>query len=601
MQQYQSGTPVVASHQASAAAAALAHAGRPAQGPGAPAGGPPMTASVRRPVSALRRAGAALAEQPGQGVQVDFRPVTQHGMTGMRPATQGGGRQLADSSFFVAALRNKITEVTDELAVLQAELDARLKDQSANSHLERKYDEMSQVIHDLEGHLADYNLTLDKVRTGTDLRDLNDRCQRMTTQNDQLKQQVDDVFMSRSTQDTQRAKLDEEIALITRNEEACLTTAPADLQRTYRQLKEEAAALQADLARKEEQHAEGERLVKEHESMLSRDEYRVHLRGLEMQRELKELEEQRRELRDDCDANLTVDQMRERLQNKAKEDAVIVKTMEERLRALQDEIQHLHEAVHEREAQKENMKEFEEITKKYEALYQRDKAMQEFIDKFEVTKQRDAEQKRQIQARIVALMEHISDSIVKKENLPNSKQVSAMEHDLTFKSKELDASQVTLERVKKELDKRREEMEQVNGLSDKIRDELVSLASRAAEMQNEMGMLNDIEGLKTREAQTKQQLLQELAVVKHKRAAIQVQVQALTKQYDAIKKRVADDEDWKRLETLESKLRTYAQTTHALETHIAARKRECDFEPIRDQVVALVAQVNSLLVAQHSS
>lgn len=47
-------------------------------------------------------------------------------------------------------------------------------------------------------------------------------------------------------------------------------------------------------------------------------------------------------------------------------------------------------------------------------------------------------------------------------------------------------------------------MEQVNGLSDKIRDELVSLASRAAEMQNEMGMLNDIEGLKTREAQTKQ-------------------------------------------------------------------------------------------------
>jgi hypothetical protein len=45
-------------------------------------------------------------------VEISARPVTQQGMSGMKTAAQGPGRQVADKSFFLNTLRVKIQEIT---------------------------------------------------------------------------------------------------------------------------------------------------------------------------------------------------------------------------------------------------------------------------------------------------------------------------------------------------------------------------------------------------------------------------------------------------------------------------------------------------------
>ena len=56
----------------------------------------------------------------GADVQVDNRPLTQHGVVGVRKQTAMGGRQVLDKNYFVNELRQKrldIANVTQKMRV----------------------------------------------------------------------------------------------------------------------------------------------------------------------------------------------------------------------------------------------------------------------------------------------------------------------------------------------------------------------------------------------------------------------------------------------------------------------------------------------------
>jgi intraflagellar transport protein 74 len=97
-----------------------AGAGRPpgtamrAPAPGA-AGAPPGTAYKRlgtasggRPGTGSQQAGAA--GRTGTAVQVENRPITNHGVSGMK-TVMGGGRRVLDKNYFVSELRQKRSEI----------------------------------------------------------------------------------------------------------------------------------------------------------------------------------------------------------------------------------------------------------------------------------------------------------------------------------------------------------------------------------------------------------------------------------------------------------------------------------------------------------
>ena len=86
--------------------------GPPGTAMGGQRGAPPSTAYKRtgtasgnRPGTGSQGAGAAGA-RTGTAVQVDARPITQHGVSGMKPnANAGGGRKVLDKNYFLTELR----------------------------------------------------------------------------------------------------------------------------------------------------------------------------------------------------------------------------------------------------------------------------------------------------------------------------------------------------------------------------------------------------------------------------------------------------------------------------------------------------------------
>lgn len=96
-------------------------------------------------------------------VNVSDRPVTGHGVMGMKVQNQQGGRIVQDSAYYIGLLRTKIKEVNEETNKLGEEIDLQSKDNSQYTQLERRYEALVKGKETLEGQLADYNLALDKV------------------------------------------------------------------------------------------------------------------------------------------------------------------------------------------------------------------------------------------------------------------------------------------------------------------------------------------------------------------------------------------------------------------------------------------------------
>merc|ERR1711907_800403 len=115
--------------------------------------------------------------------------------------------------------------------------------------------------------------------------------------------------------------------------------------------------------------------------------------------------------------------------------------------------------------------------------------------------------------------------------------------EATFKEKQLESSQQTKQRLA--------EMEKIKNLDEKIQIELASLTTKIESMQGEMV------------------------------------------EYEGMKKELQSSETWKKLQALEMKLRTYAQTIFALQEYVETKGRETDFESIKENCNNIVDKLNA--------
>lgn len=69
--------------------------------------------------------------------------------------------------------------------------------------LEARRDELTDEVRNLEGTLADYNITLDKLRINTRPEDVKYAHTHVKSQNEKLKSELDDIFMERKKMEEQ--------------------------------------------------------------------------------------------------------------------------------------------------------------------------------------------------------------------------------------------------------------------------------------------------------------------------------------------------------------------------------------------------------------
>jgi intraflagellar transport protein 74 len=142
-----------------------------------------MTTGMRQGTAAKRELNFSGVGQNTK-VNVVERPMTNHGVSGMKTAVSGPGRQIYDRTYYMNMLKQKNTECMNEINKMKSEVEEINKDNTTYLTLERKYETLIKDVRKFEGELADYNLALDKYRSDTKPEDIEALFQHIKNQND---------------------------------------------------------------------------------------------------------------------------------------------------------------------------------------------------------------------------------------------------------------------------------------------------------------------------------------------------------------------------------------------------------------------------------
>jgi intraflagellar transport protein 74 len=285
-------------------------------------------------------------------VKVSDRPVTQQGMMGMRVRTAGPGRQVQDNTYYLGLLRNKITEITTEINKFKREISQFHADNSQYAQLERKYEAYIKEVRQLEGQLADYNLAMDKTRTGSDPADLAQYQARLKEKNEYEKREVDNIFMHRKQKDELVQKCESEIISLQQQAEEKISQLAPEKVQEYRQLVQQTQMGQQNAARLRSELDAVNQQVRSAEHELNRDQLRDEYHRLvnqvdRLERERSTLEEEMRT------SNMDPEQVRQLLLTKVKEDNAKIAQLESSIKTVNDEMGRMRRSIGDHEDQLE--------------------------------------------------------------------------------------------------------------------------------------------------------------------------------------------------------------------------------------------------------
>ena len=384
------------------------------------------------------------------------------------------------------------------------------------------------------------------------------------------------------------------MAELQRQSEARINSLPAQQVQAYRQLTQETRALAQEA---QAQQAELEQLnaqVEHAEAELRRDRVRDEFAATEKRVSL--LWRERTMLEEELGATrLDPAEAREKLLAKVKEDNARIQQLDRQLKAAEEAGAAKRRALAEVAAESEERRGEAGDNAKYEMLFRRDLEMTEFIDRFPEVKDKEVLEQRRVQNTVTALLEHISEGIERAKSMPNKEGASEMREDLGDKQRELKASEMTAERLQDELHLRQTELEKINTLDSKIGVEIKALSERIAAMRDEMAKFADIPGLRAAADHARAVLLEKAQGYRAAREALRPQVAAAAADYERRRAALAKEPQAAVLEALEGKLKTYEQTVFALREFIATKGRETDFEPVRDETLRLLTELNGLI------
>ncbi len=232
---------------------------------------------------------------------------------------------------------------------------------------------------------------------------------------------------------------------------------------------------------------------------------------------------------------------------------------------------------------------------KYEALFKKDAEMTEFIDAFPEAAAKEATEQRRLGDAVVALLERVSEGIVRATVLPSRAAAAEMKEDLDDKRRELKVSEMTAERLGEELSLRQTELDKILSLDGKLAIELSAIETRAKGMEEERPKFLDIDGLRTVAAAAKEQLRERSEGYAKRRDAARPAGAMAEKELAVKRAALASIPQAAALEAAEAPLRASEATAYALRDYIGNAGRDADYEPAQEDARRLQIELNVLL------
>ncbi|XP_064147892.1 intraflagellar transport protein 74 homolog isoform X4 [Loxodonta africana] len=507
-------------------------------------------------------------------IKVADRPVTQQGLSGMKTGMKGPQRQILDKSYYLGLLR------AETLAI---------------------------EIKEFQGQLADYNMLVDKLNTNTEMEEVMNDYNMLKAQNDRETQSMDIIFTERQAKEKEIRNVEEEIEQEKQAADGIIKNMSPEKQVKYTEMKTANEKLLQELDTLQQQLDSLNMKKESLETEIAHSQ--VKQEAVLLHEKLYELESHRDQMIAEDKSMGSPMEERERLlkqvgrmnifliyQDLVKEDNQEIASMERQLTDIKEKINQFNEEIRQLDMDLEEHQ--GEMNQKYKELKKREENMDTFIETFEETKNQELERKAQIEANIVALLEHCSRNINRMKQISSitNQELKMMQDDLSFKSTEMQKSQSTARNLTSDSQRLQLDLQKMELLESKMTEEQHSLKGKIKQMTTDLETYNDLPALKSSGEEKKKKLHQERTVLSTRRNAFKKIMEKLNIEYETLKTQLQENETHSQLTNLERKWQHYEQNNFVMKEFIATKSQESDYRPIMKNVSKQIAEYNKTIV-----
>uniref|UniRef100_A0A8C3NYF3 Intraflagellar transport 74 n=1 Tax=Cyanoderma ruficeps TaxID=181631 RepID=A0A8C3NYF3_9PASS len=580
---------------ASRAGIGLTSSSRPASSSRTPSAGrvgtamPPGTARPGSRGGSLTP-GGVLSSQ----IKVADRPVTQQGLSGIKTAMKGPQRQIMDKTYYLGVLRSKTNELTTEINKLQEEVEMYKQEKSVYLSYEKRAEALAGEIKDFQGQLADYNMVVDILNISTDMAEVISDYNMLKVQNDRDTQSIDKIFTKRQATEKLIQDIEEDIQHEKIVADDIMKYMTQENQAKYMEMKAANEKLSQELV---VQQQELDALNVKEESLRAEIAHSgVKQKAVELYEKIHELKERRDRMIAEDKNMESPQEERERLLKQVKDDSQKIASMERQLSEVKEKTDYLKKVIQRLDTDLENHQ--GEENWKYKELKKREESMDNFLETFEDVKNQELERKAEIEANIVALLEHSSRNLnhMKQISSVTNQELKIMQEDLTFKSNEMQKSQSTAKNLITESQKLQMDLQKMELLEGKMVGELASLKDKIEQTKAELDIYNNLPALKASGEEKKKKLQDDKEKLTKCSGAFKKIMEHLNTEYETLKKELQENETHSQLTNLERKWQHLEQNNFMMKEFIAAKIQESDYQPIMKNSRKLMKEYNKALI-----
>lgn len=520
--------------------------------------------------------------------------MTTQGL-GLKTGSMGPKRQVYDKTYYTLEMRKRITALQDEVLKMNKEINDIAQDSEIYQSLDKRYESLVKTVRELEGDLADNNLARDKMRTDTQPEEVQHMYLLMKQQNDQLRNDVDQIFLEKRSHEDELGVMNAEMQTITKAGEERLNELHPDQRHEYEDLREENNYLGRELGEAREECELVTSRLNALEDNLRSDVLKARAQMLNgVHRESSErhaaLEEEVRQ------CSMSVPEQRELLLGKVKSDNAEFVAAEKGNSELKMEKERLRSQIKEVMTDMQERKDEGTDQQKYEILFAKDNEMSQFIASFDNQKAEEAMKLTTKQDSITRLLENISTAVTLAANITPDGHLNEMQDELAFKNQQLHNSETTQNRLEGELAKRQGELDKIESLDVKISQELQQVEEKMHTYELDIEQKYDRVGDMQMDGANKQRQSEERKQFLEMRlSTLKQQVGFLRLRHESRRQQLADDEAALAIEAQEQKFRQFGQTLFTLQSFIKQKESESGYGFEMTACLQVATEINKIL------
>lgn len=483
----------------------------------------------------------------------------------------------------------KIRELTNEIGIIKREIDSQNRERATFIHYDNRAKELAAELTDLQGKLADLNIVIDKATSNVDKETIEQETRDLRELNDKASTEVDKLYEQRISKEQHLRDMEEQIISEKKKEERIIESMTPDVKLKYDKLINRRNELENDISKLQEDIdlLSNEKTNFEEQISLSQVKQEV----VKLKLKINEVEDKRKKLQDELKNKLSPDEERERLLAKVKQDNMDIVAAERRM---EDAKKHINELEQELEQIEIDMEDnHSEKQAKYNELKKREEAIEQFMPSFDDNKMDELEKIEKLETNIMDKLQQLSFSI---DHDPGqfTDEMSILNFSPTTNDQSQDVDR-SFEGLTKEHIRLQYVIIKMKALEKKLKSEITERNEIMNKQRNELIVLEDLDGLKTRTDEQHKELLNRKDDLINKYPKYDKELLAIKKEYDILKNELNKNETYLQINALEEKYDKLKDNNENILKLINQERDSVNYEPLKEQTFSLLTKYNIFL------